>query len=124
METLVLMDRGKMNIDSYSFGEIVINEKSYSSDVIIFKDYVMSNWWRKEGHNLCIDDLKEVLDKKPEILIVGTGKMGAMSVPRNVVNFLMSQGIEVFALRTDEACVKYNELIKSRNIVAALHLTC
>ena len=46
-------------IDSYSFGEIVINGKRYTSDVIIFSDSVDDNWWRKSGHLLHKDDLKE-----------------------------------------------------------------
>ncbi|MFC2056578.1 hypothetical protein ACFLTO_03290 [Chloroflexota bacterium] len=30
-------------IDSYQFGEIVINDKKYSSDVLIFPDRVINN---------------------------------------------------------------------------------
>ncbi|MGB8657420.1 MAG: MTH938/NDUFAF3 family protein, partial [Candidatus Zixiibacteriota bacterium] len=67
-------------IDSYDFGEIVIDSKSYTSDVIIYPDGVNSSWWRKEGHELCIDDLGGVLDGKPDVVIVGTGNPGLMKV--------------------------------------------
>jgi hypothetical protein len=46
-------------IENYSFGQMLINGKKYNSDLIIFKDYIYDSWWRKEGHNLCIDDIKE-----------------------------------------------------------------
>ena len=57
-------------IESYKFGEIIINGKKYNSDLIILKDRIYDNWWRKEGHNLCIDDIKKIIDKKPDILII------------------------------------------------------
>ena len=47
-----------MKIDSYSFGRIVINGKTYTSDVIIFPDKVDASWWRKEGHLLQLADGK------------------------------------------------------------------
>ena len=111
-------------IDSYTFGRIVIDGKTYSSDVIIFKDSVKANWWRAEGHSLCIDDLKEVFKKKPDMLIIGIGKMGVMDVPQEIFDYIKKQGIEIIVCKTDEACERFNEMIKEYNVVAALHLTC
>jgi len=48
-------------IESYKFGKIVVNGKSYSSDVIIIGNYVKADWWRKEGHCLHIEDLRDIL---------------------------------------------------------------
>ena len=50
-------------IENYGFGEMLINGKKYNSDLIIFRDYIYDNWWRKEGHNLCFDDIKEIINK-------------------------------------------------------------
>ena len=41
-----------MRIDRYAFGNIVIDGKAYTKDVIIFPDRVYSPWWRKDGHFL------------------------------------------------------------------------
>jgi len=49
-------------IEHYDFGRIVIDEVSFNKDVILLPDRIISNWWRKEGHRLCMDDIKEVLD--------------------------------------------------------------
>jgi len=113
-----------MKINSYSFGNIVIDGKSYSSDVIVFKNLVKSNWWRADGHSLCIDDLQDVFKKKPEVLIVGTGAMGVMDVPQDVIDYVKKQGIEIIVCKTDEACERFNKLVEEKNVVAALHLTC
>jgi hypothetical protein len=111
-------------IDSYEFGRIVINGKRYDSDLIVFSDKVRSGWWRKEGHRLHVEDLKEVLEVKPEVLVVGTGYSGLMTVPPGTRKYVESKGIELMAQKTTEACETFNRLVKSRKVVAALHLTC
>jgi len=114
-----------MKIDLYAFGKIVIDGKAYTSDVIIYPENVDASWWRKEGHRLQPADLETVIRKKPDILIIGTGKLGAMEVPEETLSFLRSQGIDVRVAPTEKAV----EIFKSshgenKKIVAALHLTC
>ncbi|MDH4221498.1 MAG: Mth938-like domain-containing protein [Candidatus Bathyarchaeota archaeon] len=111
-------------IDSYDFGRIVINGKRYNTDLIVFSDKVTDGWWRKEGHRLHVEDLKDVLEVKPEVLVVGTGYSGLMRVPPETRRYVESEGIEFIAQKTTEACETFNHLVKSRKVVAALHLTC
>ena len=111
-------------IDSYQFGEIVINGRQYSSDVIIFPDSVRNNWWRKISHQLCLDDIAEVLTENPEVLVVGTGSSGLVKVLPEVRQVVDARGIELIVEATDKACHTYNQLCRSRRAVAALHLTC
>jgi hypothetical protein len=111
-------------IDSYSFGSIAIDGRHYSSDVIIYPDHVDSSWWRKQGHNLCLEDLEDVLRYQPEVLVVGQGKPGRMKVGNDVVEQLRQRGIEVVVSPTPKAVQSYNELCDDKKVVAALHLTC
>ncbi len=111
-------------IDSYSFGRIVIDGKEYDADVIIFPHRVMDNWWRKEGHQLSVEDLERVFEEKPEVLVVGTGHSGLMRVLPETQERLKSEGIQLIAEKTRKACEIYNQLSKSKKVVAALHLTC
>ncbi len=115
-----------MNIvDKYRFGKIVINGESYSSDLIIFKDFIKTKWWRKEGHNLHLEDLEILWERKPDILVVGTGSIEKMKVPEELIKNLNEKGISVVIEKTPEAVEEYNNLIKKgENVVAALHLTC
>ncbi|MBD3158217.1 MAG: hypothetical protein GF309_05450 [Candidatus Lokiarchaeota archaeon] len=112
-----------MNIDDYEFGNIVIDGKRYSSDVIIHPDRVEAEWWRKEGHRLHLEDLTTIFDSNPDILIVGTGRYGRMSVPSHVRSEIEDRGIKLIAKNTKQACETYNEL-KNGKAVAALHLSC
>jgi hypothetical protein len=111
-------------IDGYEFGEITINGKIYHHDVIIYKDRVDDSWQRIEGHKLSLSDIVQILAKKPEILVVGTGADGVMMVPADVIASIEAKGIKVIAKKTGDACEEYNSLAPSKNVIAALHLTC
>ena len=111
-------------IESYEFGRIVIKGKRYATDVIIYPDHVEDNWWREEGHSLSPVDLWAVVQAKPEVLVVGTGRSGLMRVLPETEKCLCEQGIRLIAERTTEAVRIYNQLCQSTRVVAALHLTC
>jgi hypothetical protein len=111
-------------IDSYEFGEIIVDGKKYTSDVIIFPDRVKGDWWRREGHRLSVEDVKEIAAVKPEVVVVGTGYSGFLDVLSKTKRFLEAEDVEVLVYNTKKACRKYNELSKTKRVVAALHLTC
>jgi len=114
-----------MHIDSYQFGKIVIEGKSYSSDCIILGDSVQSNWWRKQGHSLSAEDLKTIIAAEPSVLVVGCGASGLMKVPDQTQQVLQKHNIQLEALDTYKAVQKFNELSEAGvNVAAALHLTC
>ena len=111
-------------IESYRFGCIVIDGKSYTSDVIIYPDRVHANWWRRQGHRLAPEDLKGVATEQAETLIVGTGSSGLMRVPPETLEYLTSKGFEVIVQNTHDACQTYNRLSEQGRVMAVLHLTC
>jgi len=114
-----------MKIDSYKFGRIIIDGVPYTSDVILHPDHVEGNWWRKEGHKLLVEDIEKAVERdKPEVLVVGTGKFGAMSIPEETKEYLQSKGIELIAAKTDKACQAYNQLYLKKRVLGAFHLTC
>lgn len=111
-------------IDQYSFGKIVVDGETYTSDVIIYPDRVDGRWWRKEGHNLSLEDLADVFDAKPQTLVVGQGQPGLMKVSDDVRQAIADQGIELHVAPTAGAVEEYNRLAAGKTTVAALHLTC
>jgi hypothetical protein len=66
-------------IEDYDFGILRIDGKEYHSDVIIYPENphggcrVDGSWWQKEGHRLDRTDLDDVVNARPEVLVVGTG---------------------------------------------------
>lgn len=114
-----------MRIESYSFGVMKVDGKEYKQDLIVFPDRVRSNWWRKQGHSLAVEDVRDVMEFKPELLVVGTGDSGMMDIPAATEKALHDAGIEVIAQNTVQAYSIFNEQIKNgKNVVGAFHLTC
>ncbi len=111
-------------IDSYNFGQIVINGRKYTSDVIIFPDRVQGDWWRNDSHELTLKDISGIMNESPEILLVGTGAPGLMRVLPEVEREAEARDIQLIVQPTGEACETYNQLSQAQRVVAALHLTC
>jgi hypothetical protein len=111
-------------IDSYRFGHLVVDGTAYDADVILLPEQVLSRWWRKEGHTLHPEDIEAVLDRLPEVLVVGQGAYGRLTILPQTRAALQRAGIELVAQPTRQACQTYNELRAQRTTAAALHLTC
>jgi hypothetical protein len=114
-------------IEAYDFGVMIINGKRYTSDLIVFPEKVFSGWWRREGHELCVEDLKEVFSHSPlpEVLVVGTGYSGLVKVLPEVEKALKERGIKLIIQSTREAYKTFNEFLRAgKRVVGAFHLTC
>jgi hypothetical protein len=110
-------------IDDYDFGKIVINGKTYTNDVRVIEGRVMPNWWRKEGHWLFLQDFKDLLEKKPKTIIVGTGYSSEMVVDPAVIKYCEKKSIALIELPTQQAVKKYNEM-EGPGVIGLFHLTC
>jgi hypothetical protein len=111
-------------IDSYSFGKIVVDGETYITDIILYPNKIDDKWWRKSGHLLLKEDLKDIIQFNPDVLVVGTGAYGLMKVPGETKKFIESKGIKLIVEETSEAYKIYNELKDQKKVVAAFHLTC
>ena len=111
-------------IDSYAFGHVVVDGRSYTSDVLIFPDGRVESWPREDGHRVETADLYEVLLAKPEVLIVGCGCYNVMEVPDATAEYVRARGIDLVMLDTAAAVELFNSLSGKKKVAAALHLTC
>ena len=109
-------------IDHYEFGQIVVDGRQETKDLIILPDRVVRNWWRQDGHGLVLDDLAEVLEELPAHLVVGTGAEGALPVMDQVKRAAERRKVELLTLPTPEAIRALRDESKDTN--AILHVTC
>jgi len=112
-----------MKIQKYKFGNLTINNKTYTKDLIIFPNKIKENWQRKQGHFLQIQDLKEVFQAKPKKLIIGTGSSGMMEIHSNIHQKSAELNIKLLTAHSSRACEIYNKE-KEYNKIMAIHLTC
>jgi len=113
-----------VTLANYAFGRVTLEGRTYTADLIVLPDRVISHWWREEGHSLSVSDLAAVFEAAPEVLVVGTGARGMMDVPQATRDALAAAGIRLVAERTGAACETFNRLGATARVAAALHLTC
>ncbi|MFC1697737.1 Mth938-like domain-containing protein [Nanoarchaeota archaeon] len=110
-----------MEIESYTFGEFIIDGRSYKHDIKIINNKI-DKW---HNHSLSMDDMEEIFEANPDYIIIGTGASGVVKVIDKIQKEAESRKIELIILLTDEACDKFNELNKKgENVAAIMHSTC
>jgi len=112
-------------IDQYSFGSMTISGKVCTSDLKIINGLVYPDWWRKSGHRVDIDDVVDILNVKPDYLVIGSGSSGLMKVSDRLKAHLTERGVELVVEPTAGAIKIFNQLYKNgKNVAAGFHLTC
>lgn len=114
-----------IQIDSFRFGEIIIDGKAYHSDVYVFWDGEVKEFETSTRHLFSMDELSFVLKKKPEAVVIGTGDSGFFKISDEVRVTLRENRIELVEALTREAIKKFNELVEAdKRVVAYMHITC
>lgn len=104
---------------------MIVDGKKYGNDLMICGDSVKSNWVREEGHLLKPNDLEWVVEREPDLLIVGKGSSGRMKIAESTRTRLQERGIDLWSDTTDEAAEYFNSKQGGSELVAAaFHLTC
>lgn len=112
-------------INGFSFGEMVIDGIRYTSDLKINQGRVYANWWRKKGHSVDIEDIRDILGARPDFLIIGKGDPGLMIADEHLENMLFQTGITLIQDSTPKVITVFNKLIKQgTDVGAGFHLFC
>ncbi|MFP4348751.1 MAG: Mth938-like domain-containing protein [Thermodesulfobacteriota bacterium] len=112
-------------IQDYGFGKITVDGETYSNDIKIIDGRVVPEWWRDEGHRITLEDIQDILDKAPDILVVGTGYYGNMKSTDTFRTGVKDRGIELIEEKSGQAVKTFNQLREEgKDVAAGFHLTC
>jgi hypothetical protein len=112
-------------IEAYSFGSMTVAGKRYGRDLKILRGRITENWWRKEGHRVDVEDVGDILEAGPEVLVVGMGAYGLMRVGKRLKKVLEEKKIGLVAQRSGDAAKTFNRLTsEGKDVAGAFHLTC
>lgn len=107
-------------IKSVSQGKIVINNETYTNSVIISAEKLISPWAPKNSNDITDEDLLQLLEFKPEIILIGTGERSVI-LPAKKLAPLLEKQFHVECMNTKAACRTYTILIsEGRKVVAGL----
>ncbi len=113
-----------MKIEEYKFGSFRVDGKQYLDDIKIVNGKVRY-WQTREGHLLRLEEVKDLLDANPDIIIIGTGASGFLQVSPEIKDAVMQKRITLFVEKTELACKRFNDLVsKGKKVNAILHATC
>ena len=111
-------------IDNYTFGEFVVDGKTYKSNIELIGEKVKPHHYL-ENHLLELKDFKDIINAKPSIIIIGTGASGTIHPPKEIIEHIEGKGIKLIMEKTEDACKTYNDLLeKGEKVAALLHNTC
>jgi hypothetical protein len=114
-----------MKIEDFSFGRIVVDGVAYTSDIKIIGGKVVADWWRKGGHKVEIEDIQEMIDARPEVLVIGKGDPGLMQTSATLRKLLKSNEIELVEEKTVKAVQTFNRLSQTgKAVFAGFHVGC
>jgi len=116
-------------IDELTFGSIVVEGKKHRRDIFIFSDGTIKS--RKGGflmfgsHKIKRQELEELSQGQPEIIVVGTGTDGVATLAPDMESWIKEKNLNLLIKPSYDAVAKLNELVEQKKRVAALiHITC
>jgi hypothetical protein len=112
-------------ITDFSFGKIVVNGRTYTDDIKIVRGQVVSDWWRKSGHRVDVEDVADILDSSPEIIVIGKGSPGLMKTSAPLREKLANHHITLIEKKTSKAIEVFNTLFQEgRKVAGGFHIAC
>ena len=111
-----------VQIDSLKFGEIKIDGKDYYSDVVV--------WWDGKiemvvkTHQFGMSELLNLLKKKPQVVILGTGVESCVEILEEVQMEMENRGLLFFVESSSNALEVFNAMVnEGKKAVAFIHVT-
>ena len=114
-----------MRIQQVAFGRLVVDERAYTSDLVIYPDgRVKEGWRRGRGHRLAMEDITGLVASGPDVIVAGTGVSGRMVPEPDLEERLAGKGIRLVAAANERAAELFNERVRGERVGACFHLTC
>jgi len=114
-----------MRIERIAFGKLVLDGRTFTSDLIIHPDgRVVDGWRRQRGHHLSMEDISELVAGGPDVIVAGTGVFGRMSPEPGLEERMLKCGIRFLWERNKKAAEIFNHHVSTGRVGACFHLTC
>ena len=100
---------------------IRINDRLYRNSVALTTDTIIDDWQGKPVGELSVNDLDELLDARPELVLIGSGHRQQFA-PRELTFAFARRGVGLEVMDTAAAARTFNVLAgEGRRIAAILY---
>ena len=111
---------GANTITGYGYGYVEINKTPYAHAVVLSSNGAISEWSAQSFDDLETHHFAQLVDLKPELIIIGTGKRQRFPKPE-LLKALISAKIGFEIMDSQAACRTYNILVsEGRQVLLAL----
>lgn len=111
---------GANTITGYGDGYVEINKTPYAHAVVLSSDGAISQWSAQTFDDLEAHHFSQLIDLKPELILIGTGKRQRFPKPE-LLKALISAKIGFEIMDSQAACRTYNILVgEGRQVLLAL----
>ena len=111
---------GANTITGYGDGYVEINKTPYAHAVVLSSDGAISEWSAQSFESLEAHHFSQLVDLKPELILIGTGKRQRFPKPE-LLKALISAKIGFEIMDSQAACRTYNILVgEGRQVLLAL----
>ncbi len=111
---------GANTITGYGVGYVEINKTPYAHAVVLTSDGGISEWPVQSFENLEAHHFSQLIDLKPELILIGTGSRQRFPKPELLKALIQAKiGFEI--MDSQAACRTYNILVgEGRQVLLAL----
>jgi uncharacterized protein len=111
---------GANTITGYGDGYVEINQTPYAHAVLLSSDGAIAEWPVKTFEDLEAGHFSQMIDLKPELILIGTGKRQRFPKPELLKSLITAKiGFEI--MDSQAACRTYNILVgEGRQVLLAL----
>jgi uncharacterized protein len=111
---------GANTITGYGDGYVEINQTPYAHAVLLSSDGAISEWPVKAFEDLAASNFTQMVDLKPELILIGTGSRQRFPKPE-LLKALIEAKIGFEIMDSQAACRTYNILVgEGRKVLLAL----
>ena len=107
-------------IHSADSSGIRVVDQLCTGSLIVSTRRLITDWSPRHVEQITVDDLEQVLELEPEVVLIGTGERQTFLDPELLMVFYRN-GVGVEVMTTQAACRTFNVLVsEQRPVVAAL----
>ena len=111
---------GANTITGYGDGYVEINKTPYAHAVLLRSDGAITDWPVRSFEDLATDHFAQMVDLKPELILIGTGSRQRFPKPE-LLKALIEAKIGFEIMDSQAACRTYNILVgEGRQVLLAL----
>ena len=105
-------------IQEYKYGMFKVDNRVYYDDIKLLGTKV--KFWECRTREIRLEDIQDLLEIKPQMIIIGLGAGGLISVSDGVKEALRMRRITLVSEKNQKAAEAYNDALNNGKNVAAI----